>query len=158
MGFLHRARSSPFPIESGRVTMSPDRSERGDTLIEILLALVVLGLASISLIIAFSTSISASAEHRRLATANIILGSASQQIVAGVSSQLSLFTSCAGSPSNYTAYQAAAPITIPAPYNAAPTLYTATISNVQWWNVNTASFSNALCIQGVPQELSLIHI
>ncbi len=38
-----------------------ERSERGDTMIEVLLALMVLGLTSVALIVAFSTTLSASA-------------------------------------------------------------------------------------------------
>ena len=51
----------------------PGRSEVGDTLIEVLLALVVLGLASVALLIAFGTTISASSDHRGLATSETAL-------------------------------------------------------------------------------------
>ena len=44
----------------------PDARERGDTLVEVLLALVILGLAAVALIVAFQTSITASSEHRNL--------------------------------------------------------------------------------------------
>ncbi len=40
--------------------------DRGDTLVEVLLALIILGLAGVALIVAFETSINASAEHRNL--------------------------------------------------------------------------------------------
>jgi type II secretory pathway pseudopilin PulG len=49
------------------------RSEAGDTLIEVLLTLIVLSLAAVSLMIAFGTSITASAEHRSLATNDVVL-------------------------------------------------------------------------------------
>ena len=39
-------------------------SEAGDTLVEVLLAIVILGLASVAILLAFGTSISGSAEHR----------------------------------------------------------------------------------------------
>ena len=51
------------------------RSEAGDTLIEVLLALVVLGLASVALLLAFATSISGSGEHRSLTTVDTLLKS-----------------------------------------------------------------------------------
>lgn len=51
------------------------RSEAGDTLIEVLLALIVLSLASVALITAFETDISASAEHRSLANFDTALSS-----------------------------------------------------------------------------------
>ena len=50
-------------------------SEAGDTLIEVLLALVVLSLASVALITAFETDISASSEHRSLANFDTALAS-----------------------------------------------------------------------------------
>jgi type II secretory pathway pseudopilin PulG len=51
------------------------RSEAGDTLIEVLLAIIVLSLASVALITAFETDISASAEHRNLANFDTALAS-----------------------------------------------------------------------------------
>jgi hypothetical protein len=45
-------------------------SEAGDTLIEVLLALAVIGLTVVSILGAFATSISATSEHRTLATAD----------------------------------------------------------------------------------------
>ncbi len=51
------------------------RSEAGDTLIEVLLAIIVLALASVALITAFGTDISASAEHRNLANFDAALAS-----------------------------------------------------------------------------------
>ncbi|MGA7833854.1 MAG: hypothetical protein WCA31_01450 [Acidimicrobiales bacterium] len=51
------------------------RSEAGDTLIEVLLALIVLALASVALITAFQTDISASSEHRKLANFDTALAS-----------------------------------------------------------------------------------
>lgn len=52
-----------------------DRTEAGETLLEVLLALIVLSLASVALIAAFGTSINASAEHRSLANFDTILAS-----------------------------------------------------------------------------------
>src|SRR5487761_2224327 len=83
--------------------------DAGDTLVEVLLALMVLGLASVALIIAFSTSISASATHRRLASAQIVLSSTSEQVVAGVTSNLTLFQACP----NWSTYNSVVPLTIP---------------------------------------------
>jgi len=68
------------------------RSEAGDTLIEVLLALIVLGLASGALLIAFSTSISASAQHRTLANDDTVLATATQVTIANIQSQPSLFS------------------------------------------------------------------
>jgi type II secretory pathway pseudopilin PulG len=49
--------------------------EAGETLVEVLIALIVLALASVALITAFGTDISASAEHRSLANFDTVLAS-----------------------------------------------------------------------------------
>ena len=49
-------------------TTDPRFTEQGDTLIEVLLALIILGIASVALLAGFATSIGASAEHRNLAS------------------------------------------------------------------------------------------
>ena len=109
-------------------------SEVGDTLIEILLALVVLGLASLALIIAFSTSISASATHRTLATNNTVLATASQVTIANIQGQPSLF-SCPSNINNYPGYGASG-ITLPAPYAGKYTVVYASTNPVQYWNLS----------------------
>jgi type II secretory pathway pseudopilin PulG len=124
-----------------------DHSERGDTLIEVLLAVVVLGLASVALLIAFSTSISASAEHRRLATANISLGSVSQQAIAEIESQITLFTIC--HPLSYYQNSANIPLTQPAGSS-----WSAAITDVQYWSASSSSFSHT-CVPGVPQDIQI---
>ena len=45
------------------VNHSTHRSEAGDTLVELLIAMVVLAIASVAILVAFATSISASSEH-----------------------------------------------------------------------------------------------
>jgi type II secretory pathway pseudopilin PulG len=53
----------------------PTDSERGDTLVEVLIALLVIGLTATALLAGFATSISASTEHRNLATLDTVLKS-----------------------------------------------------------------------------------
>ena len=67
---------------TARTTVPEDgrRSEAGDTLIEVLLALIVLGLASLAMLVAFTTTIKATAEHRNLATTNTALVTISQDM------------------------------------------------------------------------------
>src|ERR1700722_6876398 len=69
-----------------------ERSERGDTMIEVLLALIVLGLTSVALIVAFSTTLSASAQHRALTSGDIAVNNYSQQVIAGIEANQDLFT------------------------------------------------------------------
>ena len=71
------------------------RSEAGDNLVEVLLAIVVLGLTSVALLAAFGTIISSSAEYRGLPTMDTVLRSASQQAISQVGQQPgALFASC----------------------------------------------------------------
>jgi len=62
----------------------PDLDERGDTLIEVLIALVVLGIAAVALLTAFATAITASSAHRHLATLDSSVRAASDQVIAQV--------------------------------------------------------------------------
>ena len=84
---LGRTRSVPCGA-----ALSRDRSERGDTLIEVLLALLILSFATVALLLAFSTTISASSTHRNVAAANVALESIEQQAQSQISSQLTLFS------------------------------------------------------------------
>ena len=63
------------------------RSEAGDTLVEVLLAIVVLGLASVAILLAFATTISGSSEHRTLTTADTVLRTAAEKSIALVQQQ-----------------------------------------------------------------------
>jgi len=103
------------------------RSEAGDTLIEVLLAIVVLGLTSVALLTAFGTIISSSAEYRGLATMDTVLRSASQQAISQVGQQSgALFASCeSAGPSG------------PGQVNfSLPAGYTAVVSSVQYWDAS----------------------
>ena len=102
------------------------RSEAGDTLVEVLLAIVVLGLTSVALLAGFGTMISSSAQYRSLATMDTVLRSASQQAISQVGQQSALFASC----------QSAGP-SGPGQVNfSLPAGYTAVVSSVQYWNAS----------------------
>ena len=126
-----------------------DRSEAGDTLIEVLLTIVVLGLAAVALLIAFSTSISASATHRRLATADIVVDSTSQQAISGMASNLGLFQNC----DSINVYQSLVPLSPGTNYGT----YTAQITAVQWWNSATASFTSS-CTPSTQDSPQLVTV
>jgi type II secretory pathway pseudopilin PulG len=135
------------------------RSEAGDTLIEVLLAIVVLGLTSVALLTAFGTIISSSAEYRGLATMDTVLRSASQQAISQVGQQSgALFASCeSAGPSG------------PGQVNfSLPAGYTAVVSSVQYWNASatppafdapstwdSASTSFSPCIANAPELLTI---
>ena len=152
---LRAAESSGEPRDDATDRKS---SEAGDTLIEVLLALLVLSLASVALILAFSTSISASAEHRRLVTADLVVGSVSQNAIANIDSQLQLFacyqSGTAPIPVTTTTFQSLVSDAdlVPSAYSSQ---FTASITNVQWWN--GTSFSGT-CTAGAPEEVTVTVI
>jgi hypothetical protein len=136
---------------SGRTTVSThERGEKGDTLIEVLLAVVVLGLASVALIIAFGTSISASADHRNLTTVRTLLASASQQAIGEMqqTAQQALFASCNAGPgtvgSPYTTGATAVSFSVPPSYSSLYSVQfvaaSGSLNPVEWWNATSASF------------------
>ena len=61
-----------------------ESDERGDTLIEVLIALVILAIAGVALLTAFATAITASSEHRHLATLDSSVRAASDQAISQV--------------------------------------------------------------------------
>jgi type II secretory pathway pseudopilin PulG len=117
-------------MEAGVDRRLEDRGERGDTLIEVLMALMVLGLTALALIIAFSTSVSASQRHRDIATANIVLGTASQEALAQIQQNPDFF-GCQAPGVTETAYvQNNVTLSVAPTYDS----YSAKIDSVQYWN------------------------
>ncbi len=153
---------APTPRATTRA--SRRASESGDTLIEILIALVVLGMASVALIIAFGTSISASSDHRQLSSSGIALDSISQQVIADMQATPSLFE-C---PYVFSSYEAAtfgaavgSPNYINIPANFTATFDTSNTYPVEYWNTSTNSFSTGnpattgSCAAGQPQLITI---
>ncbi len=120
-------------------------TEAGDTLVEVLLALIVLGLATTALLFGFATSITASAQHRSLANQDASVRSAINQAIALVqTNEAQAFGSC---PSTWTPTW--------------PTLtgkFEVTAYTVQYWNATSSKFGAACpttSAQSAPQEWSL---
>ena len=109
----------------GRIVLrGSNNSERGDTLIEILIALLVLGIASVAILLAFATTISGSAEHRSITTVDTVLRSAASEATSQLQQQSSAsWTNCTGA-SQVTF------VNVPAHYMVA-------ISAVSYWNGTT---------------------
>ncbi|HUZ41829.1 MAG TPA: type II secretion system protein, partial [Acidimicrobiales bacterium] len=113
-------------------------SEEGDTLIEVLIAIVILGMASVALLVSFATSITASGTYRDVATLDTVLRSASEEVITQIQQQpAALFESCGG----------AADVTF-----SLPTGYTAAITSVSYWN--GAAFQST-CVPNAEQWISL---
>jgi type II secretory pathway pseudopilin PulG len=130
----HRSKSQMTRNDVRLNARLKDRGERGDTLIEVLMALLVLGLTALALIIAFSTSVSASQRHRDIATANIVLGTASQQALAQIQQNPNFF-GCQAPGVTDTAF-----VQNNVTLSVAPNVYdgfTAQIDSIQYWNGTT---------------------
>ena len=131
-----------------------DRSERGDTMVEILLALIVLGLTSVALIVAFSTTLSASAEHRTLTSADIAINDYTQAVTAGIEANQDLFTCptpALSATANAAYYNTELAISSPAPYSP-------TITAVQYWNTSTSAFTtlgSSSCIANASELITV---
>ena len=131
-------------------------SEAGDTLIEVLLAITILGIAGVALLTGFVTSITASAQHRNLATQNNSLRVATNQVTSFLEQNSSAIFTC------QTPFYA--------PWDPQSSLYSKwqasiggttnenfTISNsptVQYWNGST--FTNTgTCTTTTPQQWTI---
>ena len=150
-------RASRSVVQGTARTTVPERSRRrseaGDTLVEVLLALIVLGMASIALLIAFSTSIAASAEHRKLATYDTVLATASQEAIAAIQSQSTLFQNACTTPiSSYPGYGSAG-FLLPAPYAGVYNVQYVTTNPVQYWN--GTAFQPTTCYANEPQLITI---
>ena len=131
---MSRSRSSNQPE-------LPDESrftDRGDTLIEVLLALVILGIAGVALLTGFATSITASGTHRNLATLDTSVRTASNEAISEVQTAASSVfgpntcTNAAANPATNTSYSPA--------WNLSGS-FTVTSYNVEYWN--GTGFSNS---------------
>ena len=111
-------------------------SEAGDTLIEVLIALTVIGLTATALLGAFTTTLSASAQHRNLASLDVVLKSYVEQVTSQLQQQSSTsptFMACATT-ATYSSYPALqfTPVTLQGvTYSAGLT------GTVQYWHPTT---------------------
>ena len=138
---MSRRLRSPAGEDSASDLKRHDRSEDGDTLIEVLLAIVVLGLASVAILIAFATGISGSAEHRNLATMDTVLRSAAEQAISQIGQQTNTQFEQCPVPDSVT-------FSPPSGYRVN---FPATGYQTEYWNSATSSFSPTC-----PSALSVI--
>jgi hypothetical protein len=126
------------------------RSEAGDTLVEILLAITVISIAGVALLSAFTTSISASSEYKNLAT----LDSSLKSFVESVTYQMefkspSTFVPCATANSDGSgSYQA---------LNTTQGIYSLQLTGIEYWVVSTNSWSSNIAdCQTTPPSQELL--
>lgn len=124
------------------------RGDDGDTLVEILLALIVLGLSTVALMTAFSTTIAASAEHRSFATFDTVLRSASNEVISQIQGPSDLYKSCAALADYQTGGSNAVAFSLPAGY-------TAQITAISYWDGTQFQSNGANCVTGAPQLLTV---
>jgi hypothetical protein len=98
-----------------------------------LLAIVVLGLASVAILLAFATTISGSAEHRNLTTMDTVLRTAAEEAITQIQQAPSAqWGSCSPNPTDTSNVS----FTFPTGSG-----YTASITSVLYWNSATSSFT-----------------
>ncbi len=137
------------------------RSEQGDTLIEVLLALVVLSLASVSLIVGFGTIISASAEHRTSSDENLALQSLTQSFISQIQSNSGYFAYACSNYSSISQYPGTSNtqggsnfgLSVTEDNNTYYGNY-AVVNPIQYWNTTSASFGTT-CYANQPQLITI---
>ena len=157
-GGASNSRKSPVPPRRlSWIRRRPSRgaridSDAGDTLIEVLLALVVLALASVALIIAFGTSFSASADQRNLVNYQTMLTTASQEAIFAIQNDTSVWQGC----SSISTYPA---ISLPAPYASYSVDYTTPSGtgtpSVEYWTGNSFSTTCPSDVASATQMLTI---
>jgi type II secretory pathway pseudopilin PulG len=119
--------------------------DRGESLLELLVALAIMGIAVVAIVGGLVTSILMSDVHRKQATAGSTLRDYAEAIETAVGKPTSAYTACAttaayASPTGFTA----------------PSGFTARVTAVKFWNDATLAFgSPAPCVDGGVQRLSL---
>lgn len=122
-------------------------------MIEVLLALIVLSLASVAVIGAFSTTIAASAEHRTLATFNTVLRSATEQAVSSIEGNTDTsFSPCATASYYQPGGLGAVNFSGISPTG---TNYSAEVTGVSYWNGTTFSTSGCVVQNNAPQQITV---
>ncbi|MDE3008472.1 MAG: hypothetical protein KGI14_05530, partial [Acidobacteriota bacterium] len=129
--------------------------EDGDTLVEVLLALIVMSVTVVSLLLAFSTAFTASATHRNLAVTDTVLRSVNEQVYSAFQQTTSnVYAACPTATASYYNSVLASALTPPAPYD---TTYSGSITDVAYWSGSNFSLTSSTCTSGatVPEQLTL---
>jgi type II secretory pathway pseudopilin PulG len=122
----------------------PRDSSSGETLVELLVAMSILGVAVVALVSGIGTSVLVSDVHRKEATAGAVVRTYGEAIGAAVDASTSGYdTTCAG----VSAYMS------PAGF-VSPSGFTAKVTGISYWN-GTAFVSTCSADVGV-QKLSLL--
>jgi prepilin-type N-terminal cleavage/methylation domain-containing protein len=118
------------------------RDERGDTLVEVLVAIVILGIGAVALLAGFASAINGSSVHKSLTDSSNIVKSVANEITASLQS----------TPSSFTCPAPALPSV------SVPTGYTISSSSVTYWSEDTTTQQwswSSTCAAGAPQMVSI---
>jgi hypothetical protein len=121
--------------------MARQSSERGDTLVEVLLALIILSIAGVALLAGFATAISSSGEHRNLASLDSSDRMAANMAIADIQQQAGQSNDPFACPDLFT----------PSFSNVTGD-FQVTVTSVGYWNGST--FQSG-CIAGAAQQYTL---
>ena len=128
---------------------TPPHGEEGDTLLEVLLALLVVGLGAVAILLAFSTSITGSSDYRTLSSVDTVLRSAAESATSQIQQQPASAWACSPSTTDATAvaFTSATGYVLPAGYTSQPL-------SVQYWNPSTSAFTST-CVANTAQLVQL---
>jgi len=125
--------------------------DAGDTLIEVLLALMVVALGVVALMTGLATSVAGSATHRGLSTTDAVLKSFSESAANQIELQSSpLFAPCAGV--SGTSYGTAGSMT-PIDY-APPSGFVVFFTGIQYWSTAANGFVDQATCAASPAAVS----
>ena len=120
-------------------------SERGDTLIEVLIALAVLGMAGLALLAGFATAITASGEHRNLASLDSSDRIAANTAIADIQQEAQKFANQSNDPFS-------CPDTFTPTFSNLTGHFQVTVTSVGYWN---GSVFQSPCVSHAAQQYTL---
>ena len=132
--------------------------EAGDTLIEVLISMAILGITISALLGALLATITSASEHRSLASLDTVLRSYAEQLKYGVQLQgtSSWFTQCATVSSSTTSPPQYEGHTI-TPSNQPPSAhYSVVITGIKYWNNSTNLFDPTCSAPGDQSGFQLV--
>lgn len=150
--------SSTSHVRWAAGTASRVHTEDGDTLIEVLISIAILGITITALLGALLTTITSASEHRSLASLDTVLRSYAEQLKYDVQFQgtSSWFTQCAtvSSPTTSPPQYEGHTIT---PSNQPPSAhYSVVILGIKYWNDSTNGFDTTCSAPGDQSGYQLV--
>ena len=127
------------------------QGERGETLIEVLLALLVVGIGAVAILLAFTSTIIGSSEYRTLATVDTVLRSAAESATSQIQQQpASAWANCSDTSVTAVVFTASTGYALPAGYTVQSPL------TVQYWNpAATPPAFQSTCVPNAAQLVTL---